>query len=389
VTVTVASAGTTYDIDAGFLLLDDWQYPTFSALLGALRVPVEPVGVSISYAGRHGTWSTFQHDTPLFRRVREEAIRFSREAPAIAMLARNISLAQYLTETGYSQEFQHACLLPLIGVLFVNRAALFEIPAWIVGAGFARFFSFFSPMTCFRIRGGAQAYLRELASRCRATMRLETPVASIVRDDARVVVHDARGNAEVFDHVILSVDACTALQLLDRPSPQERAVLGAARLDTTQVQVHTDPTVRSADTAPWAFFNYRDLPNTAGHGGAGQCTVDVLGKPDGPFVTWDAPDGAIDPGKCVARLGLDHVVYSTQWAQILTEQFPALQGVQRTWFCGGHSAGFPSHEGALVSGIAVACALGAGYPFSADRRALAAYHQIRRQYPAGARRDLA
>jgi predicted NAD/FAD-binding protein len=270
-------------------------------------------------------------------------------------------------------------------VLFVNRAALFEIPAWIVGAGFARFFSFFSPMTCFRIRGGAQVYLRALAAACKATIRFDTAVASIVRDEARVVVRDARGNAEAFDHVIVSADAGTALRLLDRPSDQERAVLGAARFETTHIQVHTDASVRSGDGAAWAFFNYRDL----GADGAGQCTVDVFGQPDGPFVTWDAPRGAIDPAKCVSELALDHIVYSTRWAQILAEQVPAIQGVQRTWFCGGHSVGFPSHEGALVSGLAVACALGASYPFAADRRAVAAFHQVRRQYQAGGRRDVA
>lgn len=374
------------EVDAGFLIMDDWQYPTFSALLHTLGVSVEPVPVSVSYAGRYGKWSTFEQDTPLWKRVREEAIAFTREAPAIAMLPRSVSLASYLTEKGYSKEFQHACLLPLIGILFVNRAALFEIPAWLVGAGFSRIFSFFTATTCFRVRSGTQTYLRAFIEKGNFQRRLDTTVASIARGGDRVVVTDAHGGAEPFDHVILSINAPMALQLLESPSAQETAVLGAARLESTRVVVHTDRRVR-ADDAPWAFFNYRDLPeaSTSGHAGGGQVTVDVLGQPEGPFCTWDPPDGTIDPSKCLATLSLDHVVYSTTWAQITTEQFPAIQGVQRTWFCGGHSAGFPSHEGSLVSGLAVAAALGAPYPLSADRRALAAFQLVRRQYTSGTR----
>lgn len=385
--VTV-SAGA-QEVDAGFLIMDDWQYPTFSALLNTLGVPVEPVPVSVSYAGQYGEWSTFKQDTPLWKRVREEAIAFTREAPAIAMLPRSVSLASYLTEKGYSKEFQHACLLPLIGILFVNRAALFEIPAWLVGAGFARIFSFFTATTCFRIRGGTQTYLRAFIEKGKFQRRLDTTVASIERSGERVVVKDAHGGTEAFDHVILSVNAPTALQLLENPSEQEKAVLGAARLESTRVFVHTDRRVKDPDGAPWAFFNYRDLPesSTAGHGGTGQVTVDVFGQPDGPFCTWDPPDGLIDPDKCLATLSLDHVVYSTTWAQITTERFPAIQGVQRTWFCGGHSAGFPSHEGSLVSGLAVAAALGATFPLSADRRALAAFQLVKRQYTSGTRQE--
>lgn len=386
VTVPVATAEGQRAVDAGFLLFDDWQYPTFSALLQTLEVEVEPVQVSISYAGRYGEWSTFQQDTELWRRVREEAIKFSREAPAMAMLPRDVSLADYLREKGFSREFRHACLLPLIGVLLVNRAALFEIPAWLVGAGFSRLFSFFAPTTYFRVRNGKQAYVDVLLAKIGLNIRLETAVRSISRSGSGVLVWDDQRRSERFDRVVLAVDASTALRLLEDPSEQEQRVLGAAQLATTEVVVHVDGSVVSGAGGARTFFNYRERAEhvEGPEDGRGQCTIDIFGRPDGPFVTWDAPGEAIAAEKVVAKFALNHLVYSSRWAQTVSDDFPQIQGVRNTLFCGGHSAGFPSHEGALVSGLAAAHALGASYPF-ADRRALAAFNLVRRHYNPAAR----
>ncbi|CAN7275558.1 FAD-dependent oxidoreductase [Trinickia sp. LjRoot230] len=376
-----APIGQACAVEAGFLLFDDWQYPVFSALLRTLDVSADPIAVSVSYAGPYGAWSSFEHDTPFWRAVNEEAIRFSRDAPVIAMLPGDISLANYLDERGYSDAFRHACLLPLIGILLVNRAARFDIPARLVGAGFSRFLSFFAPTTCFRVRGGAAAYLQALKTRCECEFRFDEPVAKIARSAAGVVVQDALGREQGFDIAILAVNAVTARQLLDDASADECAILDAARTETLDVTVHTDTRLAARESGPWALFNYRALADTDG-GDAAHCTLDLSGAHPS-FVTWDAPLGAIDPQCIVQRLSMEHIVYSTAWAKHVNERFPPVQGVRRTWFCGGHAAGLPTHEGALLSGLAVAHALGAPYPFQSDRRALAALNQVRRQYQAG------
>lgn len=377
-----AAQGQVAPVEAGFLLFDDWQYPVFGALLRTLRVGADPIALSVSYAGPYGTWSSFEHDTPLWRSVHEEAIRFSRDAAAIAMLPGDISLADYLDERGYSDAFRHACLIPLIGVLLVNRAAGFDIPARLVGAGFSRFFSFFTPTTCFRVRGGAAAYLDALKAQCECEFRLEQSVAKIGRSNAGVVVQDTLGHEHAFDIVILAVDAVTARQLLDDAGADESAVLDAARTQMQHVTVHTDGRLALPECGPWARFNYR-VPAEASGGDAAHCTIDFSAAGQRAFVTWDAPTGAIDSRCIVKTMSMEHIVYSTGWSTHVAERFQSIQGVRRTWFCGGHSAGFPSHEGALLSGLAVAHALGAPYPFQSDRRAVAALNLIRRQYPAG------
>lgn len=383
VTVQIPGWSPTTELDAGFLLFDEWQYPVFSALLRELQIPVDPIAVSMAYSGRFGTWSTFEKNTNLWRQVEAEAIRFTRESPHIAMLPRDTSLQDYLQEHGYSDAFTHACMLPLLGILLVNRAAQLDVPAWMIGAGFSRFFSFFAPTTSFRVRDGTGHYLAALRRRLRATVSCSQEVTAVKRDDAGVWVFDHSGDTpQRFDHLILATNAQAALRLLQDPTEMEREVLGACTIDSTHIQVHRDPTALNANgTAAHVLFHYKDLSTaTPDSIGKGQCTVAIDCQGDPAYITWDAPAGTISPDAVIARFELDHCVYSTRWASVTANSFPKIQGVRHTLFCGGHSAGVPSHEGALVSGIAAALALGGSFPLPQDRRAYAAVQQARRFY---------
>ncbi|MFT3803434.1 MAG: FAD-dependent oxidoreductase [Burkholderiaceae bacterium] len=382
-TVAIPGWPSTTGLDGGFLLFDDWQYPAFSALLRELQVPVDPAAVSVAYSGRFGAWSTFEKNTSLWRQVEHEAIRFTRDSPRIAMLPRDTSLQTYLHEHSYSEAFTHACLLPLIGVLLVNRAAQLDVPAWIVGAGFSRFFSFFAPTTSFRVRGGTRRYLTAMQQRLRATIVCGRNVTAVRRDDDGVWLHAEGEEApQRFDRLIIAANAQAALRLLQDPSELEREVLGACTIETTHIIVHRDATALTATSAAGnALFHYKDLSTAAADTiGKGQCTVAIDTGEASAYITWDAPTGAIAADTVITRFELEHTVYSTRWAAITTNSFPKIQGVRRTYFCGGHSAGYPSHEGALVSGVAAAIAAGGTFPWPQDRRAFAAVQQVRRLY---------
>lgn len=383
VTVSIPGWSSEVGLDSGFLLFDEWQYPVFSALLRDLQIPVDPIAVSVAYSGRFGTWSTFEKDTPLWRQVEEEAIRFTRESPRIAMLPRDTSLQAYLQEQGYSEAFTHACLLPLVGVLLVNRAARLDVPAWLIGAGFSRFFSFFAPTTSFRVRGGTRHYLDALRQRLRATVSCSREVTAVRRADTGVWVHDrSEDTPQRFDRLIFATNAQAALQLLQDPTEMEREVLGACVIESTHIQVHRDSAALNAvGTVARVLFHYKDLSTATPESiGKGQCTLAINCQDEPAYITWDAPAGAISPDTVIARFEVDHAVYSTRWASVAANSFPKIQGVRRTFFCGGHSAGYPSHEGALISGIAAALAAGGSFQLPQDRRAFAAIQQVKRFY---------
>jgi hypothetical protein len=55
-------------------------------------------------------------------------------------------------------------------------------------------------------------------------------------------------------------------------------------------------------------------------------------------------------------------------APVRSRELRRIQGKRRTWYCGEHTSLIGAHEGSFISGLAVAVALGAPYPFP-DRAA--------------------
>jgi uncharacterized protein len=70
----------------------------------------------------------------------------------------------------------------------------------------------------------------------------------------------------------------------------------------------------------------------------------------------------IAPHKVVARYWFQHVVHSVFHVSVLMNAFRLVQGHAHTWHCGAHTV-VNSQEHGLISGLAVARQLGAGYGF--------------------------
>src|SRR5690606_10065624 len=73
------------------------------------------------------------------------------------------------------------------------------------------------------------------------------------------------------------------------------------------------------------------------------------------FVTLN-PYDEIHPKAIIGQYEYDHPVYNAD-AMEAQKHLGAIQGVNRTWFCGAHF-GYGFHEDGIQSGLAVAEALG-------------------------------
>jgi uncharacterized protein len=105
---------------------------------------------------------------------------------------------------------------------------------------------------------------------------------------------------------------------------------------------------------------------------------------DGPLVTYLWSEDALPPrGVVAAREQWSHYVATPRSIEA-RGRLHTLQGVNRTWFCGGWTT-LDYHEAALVSGMVIAEALGAEYPFAALPRAVRTFEEGRAtMFPEGA-----
>jgi hypothetical protein len=233
------------------------------------------------------------------------------------------------------------------------------------------------PLPFETVEGGSKEYVRKMAEEI-PDVRLSCPVEGISRH-ARGVNIRVDGNVESFDHVVMATDAHTALHLLDEATPAERLLLGDVYYEPCRMVVHTDPAVMPADDDEWAAYSYRAAgchPMAVGsYSNYYLRRVQSWIKND-IFATTNPPEGLIDPKKVIhVQDGWKHIRGDSLQYLRAAEMY-RIQGTKRTWHCGSHVADSAWHEGSLRTGLAVAAALGADYPFEDDPAARQSFYDM-------------
>jgi len=360
-------------VDTGFIVYNEVNYPNLTALFAHLGVPTKPADMSLAVSlddgdleyGSKSLASLFAQPgvvlRPRFWSMLRDLNRFYRTAPGhLATLDPVVSLSQYLRDHGYGAALSQDHLMPMAAAIWsASIEGAGEHPA----AAFIRFFDnhdllrFIGRRSWRTVEGGSRVYVDALARAFAGRVRLSAPVVRISRAADHVLVEDAAGGHEVFDQVVVAAHAPRALAMLDAPSEDEQALLGAFRYTPNTAVLHGDPRLMPRRRRAWASWNHlgrRDDP-TGGCVTYWMNHLQGLARTPPLFVTLN-PHVEPDPALTYRVQAYDHPHFD---AAALTAQKAlwSLQGARRTWFCGAYfGAGF--HEDGLQAGLAVAEQLG-------------------------------
>ncbi|MGQ0593157.1 MAG: NAD(P)/FAD-dependent oxidoreductase [Gammaproteobacteria bacterium] len=365
-THVIEIGGREYRVDTGFIVFNEWTYPSFIELLAELGVESRPSHMSFSvrcersgleYNGTSLSSLFAQRRNllrPSFHRMLRDILRFNREAPRLlAPTAADISLGDYLQEERYSRELIDHYLVPMGAAIWsAQPRRILEMPARFL----IRFFHNHGMLSVNRrpqwraIQGGSQAYLHRLIAPFRHRLRTAAPVTGVRRHLTQVEIELADGTRERFDHVFLACHSDQALRLLRDPTTAEREVLGAIPYQDNEVVLHTDTRLLPRRKLAWAAWNYHVL-DTAQQRAAVTYNMNILQGLDAPetlCVTLNR--GAdIDPRKVIKRLHYAHPMF-TRAAVAAQARHGEIDGACRTWYCGAYwRYGF--HEDGVVSAL--------------------------------------
>ncbi len=378
-TVDVNLQGTTYAVDTGFIVFNDWTYPNFIALLDRLGVASQPSAMSFSvrceetgleYNGTSLNRLFAQRRNllrPSFYRMILDILRFNRDSlKLLDGLGPGPSLGAYLEENRYSPPFVRNYIVPMAGAIWsAGPATIWECPARYLVQFFKNhgMLSVDARPTWRVITGGSQRYVDKLVRPFRNRIRLRSPVSAISRIPKGVEVRgrDRTGNFQMerFDGVVLACHSDQALALLADPSPLERDILGAIKYQPNEAVLHMDRSLLPRRRLAWAAWNYHLLPTQADrvlvtyH----MNTLQRLTAPCEFCVTLNRSD-AIDPATILKRITYHHPVFSPD-AIAAQQRHGEINGRRRTWYCGAYW-GFGFHEDGVKSAMRACRALTAG-----------------------------
>jgi predicted NAD/FAD-binding protein len=377
-TVRVDTPHQTHDVDTGFIVFNDHNYPRFERLLRRLGVQSQPSTMSFSvsdgsgdfeYSGAspNGLYAKRAHlVTPWFQRMIIDLARFNRTARALVRDAPpgqdepRISLGDWLERQRFSRPFIERLIVPQASAVWsADPAQMWTFPARFL----AEFFDNHG-MLGIRdrpqwrtVRGGSARYVEALTGRLRGRVRLNTSVRSITRADDHVLISPRGGDPERFDEVVLATHSDQALALLSDAANIERELLGAFAYQENEAVLHSDPAMLPRRRRAWASWNYHLLPSPTG-----RTTVTYhmnrlqsLQAERELCVTLNRTD-AIDPARIIRRIAYAHPVYTPAGVSAQA-RVAEISGRNRTHFCGAYW-GWGFHEDGVVSAERVAARLG-------------------------------
>jgi predicted NAD/FAD-binding protein len=361
-TVRVDLDGGVWDVDTGFIVYNERNYPCFTALLARLGVASQPSAMSFSvrseardfeYNGTSLSRMFGQRRNllrPSFYRMTTDILRFNRSAPiAVRDGSRNATLGEYVAAAGYSRAFTEHYLVPMAAALWSQPAAqVLEMPL----AFLVRFLENHGMLSVngrpeWRvIRGGSQRYVEALIRPLGSRLRLGHPVRTVMRYDDRVEVDGAP-----FDEVVLACHADQALAMLTDATPAERDILGAFPYQTNDVVLHTDASLLPRRRRLWASWNYH-LGIDPSAPVAVTYNMNILQALAAPVTFCVTLNHAADvaPGHVLRRLTFHHPVF-TRPALAAQARCAEISAVNRTSYCGAYW-GYGFHEDGVRSAVA-------------------------------------
>lgn len=370
-TISHETDGRALQLDTGFIVHNERNYPRLIRLFGELGVRTQDSEMSLSvscvrcgleYSGRRPFAQPRNLASPSFARLLRDILRFLRQDPS--GVDADLTLERYVANSGYTRGFRDHFLVPLTAAIWSTApGGALDFPA----AYALRFFQNHGMLGLRRFRwktvtGGSDTYVQAIVSRFRDHLHLETEVRRVRRDADGVTLETSQGDALRFDKIVVATHPDQALGLLADPSDDERRILGAFSYSRNETVLHTDERFLPRRRAARASWNYQ--------------LVDCGAPSERPTMTYylnrlqrlDEDEhycvtlnrGAeIREDRVIARMLYEHPLYTFESLRA-QEELPTLNGQRHTAYCGAYH-GFGFHEDGLASGLRAAEAFGASW----------------------------
>ena len=351
-------------VDTGFIVFNEATYPLFIRFLEELEVPSRETQMSFGFhCERTGLFyagtdlaGIFAQRSNLFSasyyRFLFEIVRFCRQGKADLQHGQELgTLDDYVARHRFSSFMVENYLLPM-------AAAIWSTPAGRVGRfpalSFLRFFNNHGLLSLLdrpkwrTVAGGSCSYVRAFLRRFRGTVRLEAPIAKVLRGTAGVSVEVAGEEPRIFDDAFIAAHADQALRLLGDPSPEEARLLGAWRYEENTTVLHTDVSVLPPTPKAWACWNFRREAREEArvYVTYAMNLLQGLSAQKQYLVTLNRPSSH-EESQVLASLVYHHPVY-TRESMDTQSSLASLNGRRGTYFCGSYF-GFGFHEDAVRS----------------------------------------
>ena len=352
-------------VDLGFIVFNKITYPNLVKFFEDLNVPYEKSDMSFSvsikntnieYCGS-GLGGIFTNKSNLlnfkFLKMIKEIISFYKIAPTL--LKKNIkdqSLGEFLNDKKLSKYFIDYHLIPMV-------AAIWSMPFSKAKEMPIKFFlNFFTNHGLFKLKNRPQwytvsnrsrTYVKKVINKISGEIFKNYKVSKIIRSNDNVRVMIGKEYID-YDQVVLASHADESLNILERPTEEEKNILGKFKYVENIAILHSDESLMPKKKRAWSSWNsISDGKNTSITYWLNK--LQNLETTKNYFLTLN-PIYKLNDNFIIKKINFTHP-YLNHENTLLQKKLHSIQGKKRTWFCGSYF-GYGFHEDGLRSSIELA-----------------------------------
>ena len=352
-------------VDLGFIVFNKITYPNLVKFFEDLNVPYEKSDMSFSvsikntnieYCGS-GLGGIFTNKSNLlnfkFLKMIKEIISFYKIAPTL--LKKNIkdqSLGEFLNDKKLSKYFIDYHLIPMV-------AAIWSMPFSKAKEMPIKFFlNFFTNHGLFKLKNRPQwytvsnrsrTYVKKVINKISGEIFKNYKVSKIIRSNDNVRVMIGKEYID-YDQVVLASHADESLNILERPTEEEKNILGKFKYVENVAILHSDESLMPKKKRAWSSWNsISDGKNTSITYWLNK--LQNLETNKNYFLTLN-PIYKLNDNFIIKKINFTHP-YLNHENILLQKKLHSIQGKKRTWFCGSYF-GYGFHEDGLRSSIELA-----------------------------------
>jgi len=363
-------------VDTGFIVFNYANYPHLTKLFEELDVPVTKSNMSFgaSFSGGRMEYGLASMNalfaqrsniaSPKFLRMVRDILKFNAKGLQ-ASQDETLTIRQLLEKLNLSNYFRDHYLLPFSGAIWSTpKEKILDFPAYAM----MRFFDNHALLGAtgqhqwYTVDGGSREYVSRLGAdmtKRGIDIRLGAPIDAVRRTDAGADVKTHGADWENFDEVVFATHSDDTLRMLSDASAVEKSVLGAVRYQPNKVVLHSDTSIMPKRRQVWSSWIYSEdaqRTDTEINLTYWMNSLQPWLKGEEMMVTLNS-NRPIKEELIWDEVSLRHPIYDLE-AIAAQEAAAAMNGTNRTWFCGAWMKnGF--HEDGLSSGLDVVRSLNA------------------------------
>ena len=361
-----------YNIDTGFIVFNDKNYPYLSEFLKLLNIETCNSEMSFSVSiknlkleyGGSSINSIFAQKKNLFSlrflKLILDIVKFYRECKKFNLKKnfKKITIQDFFKNSKYSKELQNLHIYPMISSIWSSSrkdAKNFPFESFVRFFNNHGLFDFSNRPQWKYINGGSIKYIKTLLDKKLFSHSKNKEVKKIIRNgnDIKIIF---KNNEEFFcNKVVIATHADQALKILENPSKKEIDILSKFKYSNNLAYLHSDESFMPNLKKVWSSWNFKgetaeDKKFTLTYW---MNSLQKIPKNNNFFVT-------INPHKVPKKIYdstiFQHPIYSLE-SLISQKKFNQIQGQNNTWFCGSYS-GYGFHEDGIQSSIYISRLLG-------------------------------